>query len=574
MKEVAMKQNNSSFESRHTKRTRQHHPYGEEISLSEQLQSILKRQQARYNESFVEQDVSDSANKTCSSKVYLANQTAYGFAADEHLKQLCYGNRETSESFTFNRNDANHAYGFSTGNDLDFGAPPGLSKLPCRDSNSSPNQSLPLGSICVMDPIVPHLNICRRTKSALYPPKLTSQLPELLSKLMKSGLEDIQQHLQAIRSANEFDVSVMLPMCSEKVNQRSAAYMDRSSFLFHSLPNNYVDEYQGIFGNKASTPDNVTAAGASSFKDYNQDSVNQPDYPSDFLNIPVSLPANRLGQPHRSSVLHRQDEVSFSKSINTVEIIIREAELVASTKITEESVITLVNQILEQFGALPIGEIGKQLQVKTGDDDFPKLLKKGFSGLKRFITAHPNLYRFGNNHNFNPVVYRVDPEKESRASEASNASMYSSEHYASHDMISRKIPSHYSEPQQPISIRLQSTTRQLGEYKHLAVPNQQTQPSSPPRRMTQQHSFFSQQIDLQPPLNQEHATSFSLSTAVAVALKSSSYPSSSHEHIFQPINSSRQLQSISASTSARDSSHHFMPIEHLERQHSTQFVMH
>ena len=42
--------------------------------------------------------------------------------------------------------------------------------------------------------------------------------------------------------------------------------------------------------------------------------------------------------------------------------------------------------------------------------DFPKLLKKGFSGLKKFISNHPDLFRFGDNHNFNPVVYLVDQE--------------------------------------------------------------------------------------------------------------------------------------------------------------------
>jgi len=56
--------------------------------------------------------------------------------------------------------------------------------------------TIPSGSICVMDPIVPHLNICSRTKSALYPPKLASRLPELLSKLMKSGLTDICKQLR------------------------------------------------------------------------------------------------------------------------------------------------------------------------------------------------------------------------------------------------------------------------------------------------------------------------------------------------------------------------------------------
>jgi len=264
---------------------------------------------------------------------------------------------------------------------------------------------------------------------------------------------------------------------------------------------------------------------------------------------------------------------------DTVQRIIREAELVASTKITEESIIILVNQILEQFGALPIGEIGKQLQIKTGNDDFPKLLKKSFYGLKKFITAHPNLFRFGDNHNFNPVVYRVDPEKEmtfkptqSRATTASNPSMnwISSRSYSSDDINNaRSVPFHYPQPQQPFSIRVQSSTRQLDGFKHLAA---RTQPSSPPRSMSTQH-FFSQQH-----FTHEHPASFSLSKAVA--LKSSFCPSSemaSHQHNFQPTNgnSALELQSFSISVpSTRASSYHCAPIEHMERQHSTRFGVH
>ena len=36
-------------------------------------------------------------------------------------------------------------------------------------------------------------------------------------------------------------------------------------------------------------------------------------------------------------------------------------------QITTETIISLVKQVLQQHGALPIGEIGKQLQIKTGN---------------------------------------------------------------------------------------------------------------------------------------------------------------------------------------------------------------
>ena len=90
--------------------------------------------------------------------------------------------------------------------------------------------------------------------------------------------------------------------------------------------------------------------------------------------------------------------------------------------------IHLVIQILTHHGPLPIGEIGKQLQTKTGNTgnylahfymlylylkqcfliatiDLPRFIKKTFSGLKKFISSYPQLFYFEANHNFNPKVH-------------------------------------------------------------------------------------------------------------------------------------------------------------------------
>lgn len=118
------------------------------------------------------------------------------------------------------------------------------------------------------------------------------------------------------------------------------------------------------------------------------------------------------GQEEADANVAQEKEAEFKFDLNTpisdVESIIRHAELVSSTKITAESIINLVIQVLNQYGPLPIGEIGKQLQTKTGNPEFPKVLKKAFSGLKKFISSYPNLFKFGDNHNFNPLVYVVN----------------------------------------------------------------------------------------------------------------------------------------------------------------------
>ena len=44
--------------------------------------------------------------------------------------------------------------------------------------------------------------------------------------------------------------------------------------------------------------------------------------------------------------------------------------------------------------------------------DFSKFLRKRYGGLKKFIASHPERFRFGDNHNFNPFVYVLDPERD------------------------------------------------------------------------------------------------------------------------------------------------------------------
>jgi hypothetical protein len=99
---------------------------------------------------------------------------------------------------------------------------------------------------------------------------------------------------------------------------------------------------------------------------------------------------------------------------------------------TEESIINLIEQLICRHGTIPIGEIGKQMQLTTQNPGnisytiiytwgmttlliklpplscavaFLKLFKKRFGGLKKFILTHPNHFDCGGEeHNFNPMV--------------------------------------------------------------------------------------------------------------------------------------------------------------------------
>lgn len=57
--------------------------------------------------------------------------------------------------------------------------------------------------------------------------------------------------------------------------------------------------------------------------------------------------------------------ITYSRVLQNMDNLITHAVQVASKMVTEESIINLVVQALHRFGPMPIGEIGKQLQVMT-----------------------------------------------------------------------------------------------------------------------------------------------------------------------------------------------------------------
>ncbi len=61
-------------------------------------------------------------------------------------------------------------------------------------------------------------------------------------------------------------------------------------------------------------------------------------------------------------------------------------------------------QLLSSHGPVPVGEVGKLLQEATGNAQLPAMVKEMFGGLKKFLEAHPHLFRIGTDHPFNPLV--------------------------------------------------------------------------------------------------------------------------------------------------------------------------
>lgn len=67
--------------------------------------------------------------------------------------------------------------------------------------------------------------------------------------------------------------------------------------------------------------------------------------------------------------------------------------------------VSLAENILNDKGPLPVGEVGKMLQEETGIPNLSQLLKDKHNGLKKFLEKYSDKFIMGQDHPFNPHVY-------------------------------------------------------------------------------------------------------------------------------------------------------------------------
>ncbi len=72
--------------------------------------------------------------------------------------------------------------------------------------------------------------------------------------------------------------------------------------------------------------------------------------------------------------------------------------------ITAPALERLAASMLRLRGPLPVGELGKSMQERTGNASLPAIVKELFMGLKKFLEARPATFAVGDNHPFNPIV--------------------------------------------------------------------------------------------------------------------------------------------------------------------------
>eukprot|EP01084_Bolivina_argentea_P034061 63004_1 len=95
--------------------------------------------------------------------------------------------------------------------------------------------------------------------------------------------------------------------------------------------------------------------------------------------------------------------------------------LLLQEEVTEGGIQSLVYHILQEKGAIPVGEVGKLLQDITSLPHLSRILKEKYGGLKRFLENHSDIFDMSKDHPFNPCVYIRDRVIESDVENAAAA---------------------------------------------------------------------------------------------------------------------------------------------------------
>jgi hypothetical protein len=107
-----------------------------------------------------------------------------------------------------------------------------------------------------------------------------------------------------------------------------------------------------------------------------------------------------------SSAAPGSDDYGILKSSSQqIELSLKYAELIVGSVVTPEALAKLIVTILENKGPLPVGEIGKQLQEMTGNENLSNVLRANYRGLKKVVEGFHEIFLVGTEHPFNPLVH-------------------------------------------------------------------------------------------------------------------------------------------------------------------------
>lgn len=79
--------------------------------------------------------------------------------------------------------------------------------------------------------------------------------------------------------------------------------------------------------------------------------------------------------------------------------------------IAESKLVALVTHLLLGEGSIPVGKMGSMLHTLTNNHSLPAMLKERYGGLKKFLQRYEQVFKFENDHPYNPhVSLRYPPQ--------------------------------------------------------------------------------------------------------------------------------------------------------------------
>eukprot|EP00924_Labyrinthula_sp_SR-Ha-C_P005845 snap_masked-scaffold_14-processed-gene-6.38-mRNA-1 protein AED:1.00 eAED:1.00 QI:0/0/0/0/1/1/2/0/796 len=96
---------------------------------------------------------------------------------------------------------------------------------------------------------------------------------------------------------------------------------------------------------------------------------------------------------------------TLSFDVRTLAQNIQYFKLVNEGQVQLKPLVTLIKEVLYEVGSLPVGEVGKMLQLHTGESNITGIIKESFGGLKKIFMQHETIFALGTDHPFNPKVY-------------------------------------------------------------------------------------------------------------------------------------------------------------------------
>ena len=128
------------------------------------------------------------------------------------------------------------------------------------------------------------------------------------------------------------------------------------------------------------------------------------DSSSSAFTTSLSSPKQQQQQAQQAASTSSSEYDRFDGHFDKIVQNLTHARQFETPDISENELIQLVKDILQERGSVPVGRMGSLLHDATNNHSLPAMLKENFGGLKRLLERHPRTFIVGKDHPYNPHV--------------------------------------------------------------------------------------------------------------------------------------------------------------------------